>query len=362
MQKAQLERKVREIHRLIRALGTTAAALPESPIPAILKKSPKKINLSNIKPECSPDRSTIDFISARSKPRSLNTGPSRVSRSASKGEDEGIYSMSGCSDAAAQSTTRERSSEDMEHIEQDFSCEKRHQDRDREARRSSRRISRSSGEIVPLQPQDFDHSEVNMKESNVQEAKSHRRRSRSSAIYETALLAASNEDISLVNQEERPKDHERPFSTLDLYNDDKENAPSQRGPNAAIRLLHSSPVKSRTALNLIADPLPSLNIQQVVQQTPVKTVAEITEVKAEPESPMLSHASVSGDRAHGVAEESGRSRRGKSVNYAEPSLRVKMRRTESLPGDKRRKSSYRRSSAAIDRPSSSKSTITIDED
>ncbi|CCG84844.1 protein of unknown function [Taphrina deformans PYCC 5710] len=159
----------------------------------------------------------------------------------------------------------------------------------------------------------------------------------------------------------------RAYSTSD---DDKENAPSERRSTASIKLLHSSPVKSRTALNLIADPLPSHNIQASLP-TPTKPLKEVQEVKSEPVSPSLENEARQDLHAmQGTEEMAGRSRRGKTVNYAEPSLRHKMRRTESLPGDKRRKSTYRRSSSTMleDRRSSSsfstaaQQAITIEED
>lgn len=274
-------------------------------------------------------------------------------------------------DAGRASPSRENSPESVDCTEREVSQERLDRERDREIRRSSRRVSRSSGEIVPLQQKDLARSDTVVTERDAQtrqEAKSHRRRSRSSAMYENAPLTSNDGDDSHVAETHRSINSERALPSLDLYNEDKENAPNQRGTNSAFRLLHSSPVKSRTALNLIADPLPSGNIQPVVQPTPIKPVAEVLEVKLEPESPMLKREMVEEHGGEGgggvVVEESGRSRRGKSVNYAEPSLRVKMRRTESLPGDKRRKSSYRRSSssAGIERPSSARGTITIDED
>lgn len=126
-----------------------------------------------------------------------------------------------------------------------------------------------------------------------------------------------------------------------------------------MKSLNSSPLKTRTALNVIVDPLPT-NIQ-VIEQTPLKEVAEI---KSEPTSPSV------GDGNGGVHDQSteGRSRRARTVNYAEPSLRVKMRRTESMPGDKRRKSTYSRvSNSAMDETRAAHdlgnhTNITIEED
>ena len=261
-QKAQLERKIREIHRIVKSLGTNVN-VTQSPL--ILKKSPKKTNLLSVSPERSPERSTIDFISARSRTR-LCAGPSRVT-----------------------------------HAMQDLEQSPPPTDEDRE-RRQSRRMSRSHDEITPL----AETEPASPRESTIED-RSARRRSRSSAQFEPLS--------------ERPR-------TQIYLDEDKENGTSQRRSTAGIRLLHSSPTKQRTALNVISDPIPSPNI--VATQTPSKPLNHLIEVKSEPGSPSL--------------ELEPRSRRSKVVSYAEPSLRVKMRRTESLPGDKRRKSTYRRHS------------------
>lgn len=386
-QKAQLEKKLREIHRLVKSLGSASASTTQSPVVSIIRKSPKKTNLLNLSPEHSPERATPDFISTRSKPRSL-AAPSRVARSEEamradvEREQEYVPAASPISDARASEPLADRESQaatpDLTFPGRDRKRESLGLEHERDSRRSSRRMSRTSDEMLPrpdfqtllTAPKNGSPRQEYGRESTPVEVteRSSRRRSRSSMSFDSAPLYAST--IEAVSENKRTA---RPTRSQ-LLNDDKENEASQRKSTVSIKFLHSSPVKSRTALNIIADPLPSLNIQATAR-TPAKPLNEVLEVKSELASPLFDLNVVDrdrDDRQGSDLETGGRSRRAKTVNYAEPSLRHKMRRTEPMPGDKRRKSSYRRTSSSLldDRRISSSSsaitdahpTITIEED
>lgn len=259
------------------------------------------------------------------------------------------------------------------HVSRQHKILDRERDRAREARRSSGRVSgMDDGQGLLMDKiEAADHTGV---ESPVIE-----RRSSTEAVERMHERSSRRKSRTLLlsEPETNPSRSERGTRRKTLMEhtladeDDKENSAVEKSSTAAIRLLHSSPKKNRTALNVIADPLPSINIQTV--ETPGKPLKGLIEVKSEPNSPAFllnePHQDDTADTSEtGQDDQGGRSRRGKSVNYAEPSLRVKMRRTESLPGDKRRKSSYRRLSAAppSDESKSSNSfprqEITIDED
>lgn len=368
-QKTLLEKKVRELHRLVKGLGA-ASVLPGSPLPPIIRKSPKKANLLSVSPEGSPERSSLDFISTRSKPRSLNAGPSRVVSVAHQEEQVKAEAEShvDTNDETAEPETKPEVS-----VSGEAQRERREKDRESEARRSKRRMSRTSGEIVPLTAADILPEPASISKSSEQYRSTtvadepdriSRRKSRYSSNLSTLPVYVQQEEpVSIYRS---PVQNTLQHRSLSADNDDKENATRHRRTTAAIKLLHSSPVKSRTALNVIADPLPILTNIRPIEHSPAKPLKEVREVKSEPTSPSLDDREDSIN--HNPDDSSARSRRGKTVNYAEPSLRVKMRRTESLPGDKRRKSTYRRisSSSALEEArrnsNSGRTTITIDED
>lgn len=354
-QKTQLERKIREIHRIVKSLGVTSV-LPISPTSAIIKKSPKKANLLNISLEGSPERpsSSLDFISTRSKPRSLNAGPSRVAYTGHETLATVAPAETQSPDAVDHDATESGLVSEVAESNQ-VRRESRVREREREARRSSRRMSRASGEIVPLSQLELQQDisrigDIQAPSTGEEIDRIAKKKTRYANGTSTPIYSHADNLSSIYLSPARTDQH--------LDNEDKENAVCQRKSTASIKSLHSSPVKNRTALNVIVDPLPCTNNNiPVVLQTQVKPLIEVAEVKYEPTSPQLD----AGTLDHTTEDSNSRSRRGKTVNYAEPSLRVKMRRTESLPGDKRRKSTYRRVEESRT-SSTGRTTITIDED
>jgi hypothetical protein len=227
--------------------------------------------------------------------------------------------------------------------------DERGRDLDREECRSARRRSRLSGELVPLPQQSSSRTSTDSLDRAQQRA-----RRKSHSLVNT--LGNGSED--------------------DAEKENRVDSVGYLGPlNERLSQMHTSPRKAtRPALQLLSDPsIPDARANRMPvaalcspKKESVRRLVSEDHIKPEPCSPQLSVASAGGDEEPISDETMGRSRRTKTVNYAEPSLRAKMRRTESLPGDKRRKSTYRRTSSNAEQmrqaTAAGQECISIDED
>ncbi|ORY79104.1 hypothetical protein BCR37DRAFT_400096 [Protomyces lactucae-debilis] len=320
-----------------RKLLSAGPVAPPSPSPGQhMKRSPKKNNLLSVSPE-----RIEGFPGAASVSRAagLATVQQPVNEEAAwsaDSEEQADLEAAQQREAALLAAATERE-------------EERGRDMEREARRAARRQHRTSGDTAALvQPVDSRRAEQSV------------------------------ESRERAQQRARRKSHSL-SSTLLQDDAEKENRADSVGrldPLAErMAQLHVSPrKKARPALQILSDPsVPDARANRLPMPalcSPKKnqSLRQVPEgfVKAEPCSPQMLVMPRSEDDL-GSDEGTGRSRRGKAVNYAEPSLRAKMRRTESLPGDKRRKSTYRRSSASsaemMQRATAAgKECISIDED
>ncbi len=113
--------------------------------------------------------------------------------------------------------------------------------------------------------------------------------------------------------------------------------------DSSSRQVCSSPIQQRIPLHPISDPAPLRNIMQIANDSPGKLLTEVVDIKLEPGSP----TELSYRRDTTADTDCRRPRRAKEMNYAEPSLRMKMRRSEVLPADRRRRSVSSRKSLEI---------------